>query len=232
MKKYKIDPNDKRLHTRYSELVQCTDSGILRVLQQRAGLVKKFKTKSTEFGSLRHEMFEEDIAETGVVPEVFTHNEVMKEEVRATGAVPYEFQYLIGSMKVSHCEESFATEIIPGVVIHFTPDEIAAADKTILDTKTMIPNKAGKVNPNSYLKSKQLKFYALLLRPHEIMIEKGLFLVEQWNREYTEVTDHHVIPQKIGLMEIGEVQAWAIGKIEILQAGIEWWNNQDNEIKL
>lgn len=232
MKAYKFDKNDGRLHTRYSELVQCTDSGIVGVLQLRAGLKKKFKTASTEFGSIRHEMFEEDVAETGMVPELFTHKEVQKEEVRATGRVPHDYQYLIGEMKVSHCEQSFATELMPGVVIHFTPDEIAKDDCTIIDTKTMIPNAAGKVNPNQYLKSKQLKLYAGLLMPHGFTITRGLFLVEQWDRDYKEITDHHVVPQKIGLKEVGEAQAWAISRIERLQAGIEWWNSQDNQVKL
>lgn len=230
MKQYKIR-DDGKLHTRYSELTQCTDSGIERVLQLRAGMRKKFSTASTQFGSVRHEMFEEDVAETGMVPAVFTHSEVTKEEVRATGKTPYEYRFLIGQLPVSHCEQSFATELFPGVVIHFTPDEIASEVQTIIDTKTMIPNAAGKVNPNKYLKSIQLKLYALLLRPHGITINKGLFLIEQWDREYQEITDYHVVPQKIGLMEMGEAQAWASKRIEVLQAGIEWWNSV-SEVKL
>lgn len=231
MKQYKINKDDGKLHTRYSELTQCTDAGITRVLQLRAGLVKKFKTASTEFGTVRHEMFEQDVADTGTVPEVFTHREVTQEEVRATGKTPYEYKFLIGELPVSHCEQSFATELFPGVVIHFTPDEIASEVQTIIDTKTMIPNEAGKVNPNKYLKSIQLKLYALLLRPHGITINKGMFLIEQWTRDYKEITDYHVVPQKIGLIEMGEAQAWAAKRVEILQAGIEWWNTQ-SDIKL
>lgn len=231
MKKYKIR-NDGKLHTRYSELTQCTDAGIYRVLQLRAGEVKKFSTASTEFGSVRHEMFEEDVAETGMVPEVFTHHEITQQEVRATGKTPYEYQFLIGSMPVSHCEQSFATELFPGVVIHFTPDEIASELETIIDTKTMIPNEAGKVNPNKYLKSIQLKLYARLLMPHGIKITKGMFLIEQWTRDYKEIIDYHVVPQKIGIMEMGEAQAWAKEKVERLQAGIEWWNNQEGVAKI
>lgn len=231
MKQYKIR-NDGKLHTRYSELTQCSDAGIVRVLQLRAGELKKFTTTSTAFGSTRHEMFEEDVAETGNVPEVFTHHEVTREEVRATGKTPYEYQFLIGSMPVSHCEQSFATELFPGVVIHFTPDEIAAELETIIDTKTMIPSEAGKVNPNKYLKSIQLKLYALLLRPHGITIKKGLFLIEQWTRDYKDITDYHVVPQKIGIMEMGEAQAWAKERVSRLQAGIEWWNNQEGNPKI
>ena len=232
MKAYKIDRSDGKLHTRYSELTQCTDSGITSVLQLRAGLKKKFKTASTEFGSTRHEMFEQDVAETGMVPEVFTHHEVTQSEVRATGKTPYEYQFLIGLLPVSHCEQSFATELFPGVVIHFTPDEIASEVRTIIDTKTMIPNEAGKVQPNKYLKSVQLKLYALLLRPHGITIEKGMFLIEQWTRDYSAITDYHVVPQKIGLIEMGEAQAWAAKRVEILQAGIEWWNKQPDAIQI
>lgn len=231
MKKYKIQ-NDGKLHTRYSELTQCTDAGIVRVLQLRAGEVNKFSSASTEFGSIRHEMFEEDVAETGNVPEVFTHSEITKEEVRATGRTPYEYQFLIGSLPVTHCEQSFATELFPGVVIHFTPDEVAADIQTIIDTKTMIPNEKGKVQPNKYLKSNQLKLYALLLRPHGITINKGLFLIEQWDREYKEITDYHVVPQKIGLIEMGEAQAWAAKRVDILKAGIEWWNSLEGTVKL
>lgn len=231
MKQYKIH-NDGKLHTRYSELTQCTDAGIVRVLQLRAGEVSKFTTASTQFGSTRHEMFEEDVAETGNVPEVFTHQEITKEEVRATGRTPYEYQFLIGSMPVSHCEQSFATELFPGVVIHFTPDEIVQEQQTIIDTKTMIPNEAGKVNPNKYLKSIQLKLYARLLRPHGIIINRGMFLIEQWTRDYKDITDYHVVPQKIGIMEMGEAQAWAKERVERLQAGIEWWNSQEGVNKI
>lgn len=232
MKTYKFDRQDGKLHTRYSELVQCTDNGVVRCLQLRAELIKKFSTKATEFGSVRHEMFEEEVAETKAVPAVFTHNEVVQAEVRATGETPYQYRFLIGSLPVSHCEQSFATELIPGVVIHFTPDEIAAEVETIIDTKTMIPNEVGRVQPNKYLKSVQLKLYALLLQPHDIKISKGLFLIEQWDREYKEITDYHVVPQKIGIMEMGEAQAWALQRIERLQAGIDWWNSQEGNIKL
>ena len=232
MKAYKIDRSDGKLHTRYSELTQCTETGIERVLQLRAELISKFKTKSTEFGTVRHEMFEEEVNETKATPAVFTHHEVTQEEVRATGKTPYEYQYLIGSLPVSHCEQSFATELFPDVVIHFTPDEIAADIETIIDTKTMIPNAAGKVNPNKYLKSNQLKLYALLLRPHGITIKKGMFLIEQWDRDYKEITDYHVVPQKIGLIEMGEAQAWAAKRVDILKAGIEWWNSLEGTVKL
>lgn len=232
MKTYKIDRADSKLHTRYSELMQCTDAGILRMLESRAGLVKKFTNKSMEFGSVRHEMFEEEVDETMSVPTVFTHHEVTQSEVRTTGKTPYEYKYLIGLLPISHCEQSFATELFPGVVVHFTPDEVASAIETIIDTKTMIPNAAGKVSPNKYLKSIQLKLYALLLRPHGININKGLFLIEQWDREYKSITDYHVVPQKIGLVEMGEAQAWAAARIQRLQAGIEWWNNQEGNVKL
>ena len=232
MKAYRFSKDDGKLHTRYSELTQCTESGIERVLQLRAELVRKFSSKSTEFGSTRHEMFEEEVAITQAVPEVFTHKEVQHAEVRTTGRSPFKFEYLIGSLPVSHCEVSFATELVPGVVVHFTPDEICETINTLIDTKTMIPNEAGKYHPNKYLKSNQLKCYSLLLRPHGININRGLFLIEVWDREYNEIIDYKVVPQKIGLMEQGEAQAWLLKRIEVLQAGIEWWNSLEGTTKL
>lgn len=206
MQAYKYNPNDGKLHTRYTELMQCSETGIVAVLEQRFGLRKKgFTNNSMEFGKTRHGMFEVESKKTGLAPEVFRKN------IQDLEHLDLEF-----------VEESFATELFPNVVVHFTPDSVAPKQHIIVDNKTAV----NEVMFMEYFKSKQLTFYAMLLEPHGIIINKGLYLVELWNKDYDEVLGYSKVPKKIGVVEQAEVLSWSRKRIKRLQVGIEYYKNE------
>ena len=198
--KYK---EDGKLHTRYSELVNCTEAGIERVLEERFGQRKKLELEAFDFGRAAHETLEEETRETNKVPDYFGVE-----------------------LGISHIEQSFAIEAFPGVVIHFTPDLLAQADFIIGDYKMVREPKDGwnGVFPplwKFYKDSIQLDFYAWLLTFKKIPIKEKVYLGEYWNRDRTEILHHDYIRRPITIADKGKARGWAIPRIERLMAGIE-----------
>jgi len=206
MQAYKYDQNDGKTHTRYTELMQCSESGIERVLDQRFGRRKKgFSNNSTEFGKTRHDQFEVESKKSSKLPEVFVKNIPELELMNPT---------------IDYAEHSFATELFPNVVIHFTIDSVASASNIIFDYKTAIND------DTQYFQSKQLTFYAMLLEPHGINIKTGMYLVEFWNKDYDEILGYSRVPKKIGLVQKAEVMSWARKRVERLQVGIKYYKEE------
>lgn len=196
--------DDGKLHTRYSELVNCTETGIERVLEERYGQRKKLELEAFDFGRARHETLEE--------------------EGRAEGKVPTYFE--AGEIPISHAEQSFAIEAFEGVVIHFTPDLLSQEEFLIGDYKMVREPEEG-WNGNfpslwpMYKNSVQLDFYAWLLTFKKIPIKEKIYLGEYWNRERTEILHHDFVRRPITIVDKGNARAWAIPRIERLLAGIE-----------
>lgn len=196
--------DDGKLHTRYSELMNCTESGIERVLEERFGQRKKLELEAFDFGRARHETLEEEGKVENKVPEYFG----------------------VGEISISHAEQSFAIEPFPGVVIHFTPDLLSQVEFLIGDYKMVREPKEGwdgKFPPlwKFYKDSIQLDFYAWLLTFKKIPIKEKLYMGEYWNRDRSEILHHDYVRKPITIVEKGKARAWAIERIERLMAGIE-----------
>lgn len=196
--------NDGKLHTRYTELMACTEGGMERVLDERFGLKKKLELEAFEFGRARHEDLEHETAVTKKVPEYFE----------------------VGELPISHAEQGFAIEAFPGVVIHFTPDLLSQSEGVIGDYKMVREPEAGWDGKfpslwSMYKDSIQLDFYAWLLTFKKISIKEKLYLGEYWNRDRTEILHHDFVRRPITVVDKGKARAWAIPRIERLMAGIE-----------
>lgn len=196
--------DDGKLHTRYSELMNCTEAGIERVLEERFGQRKKLELEAFDFGRARHETLEEEGRVENKVPEYFG----------------------VGEVPISHAEESFAIEAFPGVVIHFTPDLVSQTEFLIGDYKMVREPKDGwsGVYPSLwslYKDSIQLDFYAWLLTFKKIPIREKLYMGEYWNRDRTEILHHDSVRRPITVIDKGKARAWAIPRIERLMAGIK-----------
>lgn len=195
---------DGKLHTRYSELMNCTEAGIERVLEERFGQREKLELEAFDFGRARHETLEEEGKATNRVPEYFG----------------------VGEVAISHAEQGFAIEAFPGVIIHFTPDLLAQTQFLIGDYKMVREPKDGwnGIYPSLwglYKDSIQLDFYAWLLTFKKIPIREKLYMGEYWNRDRTEILHHDFVRRPVTVIEKGRARAWAIERIERLIAGIE-----------
>lgn len=194
--------DDGRIHTRYSELIRCTPGQIDKVIWERKHPESRAQTQSMGFGIVRHEMFEEEGKLINRVPDYFGLD-----------------------MPLSSIEEEFATEILPGIVVHSRPDGVSASTNTIIDYKTVLDGKQGwKSIVDSYkhtAKQRQLKFYAFQLGLHGILIKKGMFLCEIWDAERENILDYKVVEFPIKFTDIAPVLPWVKDRVALLQTVLE-----------
>lgn len=192
---------DGKIHTRYTELMRCTPGQFVRVIDERLGLSNRFKSDKLEFGSDRHEMWEDEGRRTGKIPECFGVD-----------------------WPISHVEEEFASEILPGVVLHSRPDAVCSGIFTLPDYKTLIADSFALgelVAVQRYKNSKQLPLYAYQAGLHGIRIKRIAYLVEIWNREQTEILGYKTITKEFKISDIGPILPWVRQRVSMLVSAIE-----------
>lgn len=192
---------DGKIHTRYTELTRCTPGQIDRVIDERLGLAKSFKSDNMEFGTDRHDLWEQEARRTGKVPECFGLD-----------------------WPISHIEQEFASEILPNVVLHSRPDGICEDIATIIDYKTLIADSLGMgelVAVQRYSKSKQLPIYAYQAGLHNIRVKRIAYLVEIWNRAQTEILGYKIITKEFKMKDIGTVLPWVRERVAMLVSAVE-----------
>lgn len=199
-----LHADDGKIHTRYSELVRCTGRSIERVLAERFDNAQRFENASMLFGTDRHEMWAEEGEKTKKIPACFS-------------------ECIAEPLELSHVEQEFATELLPGVIVHSRPDAVAAKQATIIDYKTAIEPEDGdwrKIRIQ-YSNSKQLKFYAYQLGINGIRITRGLYLIEVWNRNRDEILGYMLVEQRYKFFGLAQVLPWVKERIAMLVACVE-----------
>lgn len=193
---------DGKIHTRYSTLIRCTPGQIDRVIWELQNPDARVETEAMGFGTVRHEMLEE--------------------EAQATGRIPACFGIIDSADYVEH---EFTTEIWKDIVIHSRPDAVSTTSHTIYDYKTVTDGKRGwKRTVADYhheVKQRQLKFYAFQLGLHGIMITRGAFLCEIWNEARDEILDYQVVEFPINLGEISKTLMWVKNRAALLAAVLD-----------
>lgn len=193
-------PQDGKLHCRYSQLAQVTPGSLTRILAEINGL-ERVETEDMSFGTARHENWQEEAQETRQVASCFGVD-----------------------WPVLHIEREFATEIMPGVVLHSRPD-VVCSNGILVDYKTVLDGAQGwKHTVDSYrgaTKQRQLLVYAFQLGMHGIRIKEGAFLIEVWNKERDTILGYEVVRFPIGLMDILRVLPWVRGKVALLAGALE-----------
>lgn len=193
--------NDGKIHTRYSELIRCTPGQIESVLAERAGR-RRIETEDMGFGITRHEMWQEEALKSHRIPSCFRRD-----------------------WPASHIEHEFATEVLPGVVVHSRPDIVCADTHTIPDYKTIIDGVNGwKHNLDTYRhnsKQRQLKFYAFQVGLHGMLIRKGAFLCEIWNKQRSAILGYEVIEFDISLSDMAAALQWLKPRAAMLASALE-----------
>ena len=193
--------DDGKIHTRYSELVRCTFGQLDRVVAERLGLVDRYTSDRLDFGTYRHEMWQEESEKTGMLPEIF--------------GLP---------RKVDYIENEFATEIVENVIVHSRPDAVCVAKQAIGDYKTMSAKDYDTgvlMATKLYRGSKQLIFYAYQLGLHGIRIKKIIYLVEIWNEKMDAILGFHAIEIDINLSDIAKILPWTKDRIATLTVAVE-----------
>lgn len=191
---------DGKLHSRYTDLVRATPHQVENIIKEQLGTKKRFKNDVLTFGETRHNMFDKETKQTGMLPVVFRE------------AFP-EYKDLV----ITHAEEEFATELFKGIVIHSRPDAVAATAHIVVDYKTMVKGAGG---ARRYKNSKQLIFYAYQLAVHNIRITKYVYMVEIWNEDYTEIIGYEKFEKDIKLVDIAAIKNWAHARCEVLAIGM------------
>ena len=153
MADYSYDPNDGKLHTRYSELAMCTPgNGVKNAVLRRFDMLPRVETEYMAFGTERHEMWAEEALKTGKTAACF--------------GVQFE---------ATHIEREFAANVLPSVVMHMRPDVVSEPAQAVIDYKTLFAESydLGKIRAETtYSKSKQLIVYAYILMIFAIWVGK------------------------------------------------------------
>ena len=208
MADYSYDPNDGKLHTRYSELAMCTPgNGVKNAVLRRFDMLPRVETEYMAFGTERHEMWAEEALKTGKTAACF--------------GVQFE---------ATHIEREFAANVLPSVVMHMRPDVVSEPAQAVIDYKTLFAESydLGKIRAETtYSKSKQLIVYAYILMIFGIRIKRFIFLVEIWNKEQNEILGTHIVERDVSLLEIKSALNWIRVRATLLHAAIEDYLSQE-----
>jgi hypothetical protein len=200
---------DGKLHTRYSELVRCTPGQVDKVVLERSGARTRVETDDMQFGIVRHEMWAQEALKT-------------RQPYHAFGL----------GWPVSHVEQEFTTEMLPGVVVHSRLDLLCERLAILPDYKTVVDGKRGwRQVVGDYrhaTKQRQLNFYAFQVGVHGIRIREGAFLCEIWNHRRDTILGYEVVRFPITSMDIVRVLPWVKQRVAMLAAALEQapsWND-------
>lgn len=194
--------NDGKLHTRYSELADCSSyKSALKVAEKKLANKDGFSNETMKFGQINHDMFEEESRKTGKLPKCFGIN-----------------------TRVQHIEQEFAIELIPGVILHFRPDSVSDTAHTVFDYKTMnyydgMP--VDKIIKARYGDAKQLKIYAYALMVHGIDIKRWAYLIELWDKEKKQIVGYRQFAKEYKLADIPTTKTWLTKRAFLLGAAMK-----------
>jgi hypothetical protein len=151
-----------------------------------------------DFGTARHDAWRDEALKTGKSAEVFKKASAF---------------FQVSAEKV---ETEFASEILPGVILHSRMD--LYGDKTAVDykTTTMSFTKAQQL----YNRSIQLKIYAYQLMLHDLPVERIVYLIEHWDYEHTKVLSYSKVEKEYLPRYVQEAQSWLQRRVKILKRGI------------
>lgn len=194
--------DDGRIHTRFSELKNCTEGSIGRVIQARLFPEERYEGTLMTVGSLRHAEFADEIARTGKIPAVF--------------------QDLVGPLAVDGSEEGFACEILPGVVLHSTVDAYGR-DDYIADFKTVsagVHPVTGEWVQKKPPKNRQTTIYSIQMALNGIGCNRSLYLFEYWSPDRSEVVGYG--KQELGITQDmkDEAMQWIATRVDTLKQGL------------
>lgn len=201
MEGYTVE-NDGKIHTRYTDLVRCTEGQVLKVAREMLFHKERYNGAATSFGRTRHEMFADESLDTGRTPQCFQELEV--------------------ELSVRCIEKEFAMEVFPGVVVHSRTDAYAPDPQLIIDYKTF--TNSGDLE--KYKRSKQHLMYALQLMNIGKGVKGALYLGEMWDAERENLLGYGQLEVPISLKDLVEFRnGWLKDRCERLVVAIDYLKN-------
>ncbi len=200
MSDYNYKP-DGKLHTRFTELTRCTLGQVKSVVDERMNGSQSFQNEAMWFGEARHKLW--------------------AEEAKKTGRSASSFSVL--SYPATYIEKEFATEILPGIVVHSRPDLVSVPKEAVIDYKTLSAEyyNSGTEKAESYKASKQLLVYAVQLGIHNIRIKRLIYMVEIWNMKRDKILGYTYIEKNPTLADLAQVVPWIKDRTAILLTALK-----------
>ena len=206
MADYLYDPNDGMIHTRYTDLVRCTEHSVLSVVKEMLVGQARYSGSATSFGQIRHEMF--------------------AEESEQTGRTPVAFKEVGVDWKVDLIEQELVMQITPRVVLHSRIDAYSREEETIIDYKTMTTPGALR---KTYHHQKQLFVYAIQLMNAGLPVKRRAYLGELWQRTdgvNTTLLGYEKHLDDITPLKIAEAHAWLQDRAKRLEVAIDLYRQR------
>lgn len=190
--------DDGKLHTRFSDLVRCTEKSVLTVAREMLLGKKRYKNNITEFGSLRHEMWEE--------------------EARATGRSPECFREVGVDMVVTDIEQEYSMEIFPGVVLHSRIDAYAPNEALLIDWKTF--TNVGDIQ--KYKNSRQHLTYGLQKLNTGVVTKGAMYVGERWDKDRQKLLGYEKIVLPFDINDLVAFKnGWLRDRAERLKVAVD-----------
>ena len=211
MPDYYQHEDDGAIHTRFSDLVRCTEKSVLTVARELLYGRSNYSSDIIEFGKVRHEMWQKESDVTGKTPQVF------KDELGF-------------EMNIDVIEKEFSCTIFPGVVLHSTLDAGSMADGVIIDYKTGTlgadEEKSRHHFKQTYSRSRQHLTYGLQFLAKGIVPKKAVYLGEYWNKERTELLGYEIVEIPFDITDIVEFKnSWLKDRCERLIVALDYFRN-------
>lgn len=205
--------DDGNLHTRYSDLVSCTEKSVLRVVEKLLHGEKSFSSDIIEFGKLRHDMWAKESEETGRTPAVFK-------------------QELGFDMEIDIIEKEFECSIFPGIVLHSTLDAGSSKEGVIIDYKTSTIQDDEELSRkhfrDTYKRSRQHLVYGLQLLAKGIMPSKAIYIGEYWSKDRTILKGYELVEIPFDIHDIVELKNnWLKQRCERLVVALDYYKNNN-----
>jgi len=185
---------ENKINTRFSELVHVISRGKENTrykdkwLKEKLGLNIRESNIYTSFGEARHEVLANYCQKNRTLPPHF------------------------GVFSMVNLIEAEMSIEYNGVILHFTPDAVSTVGREIYDLKT-----TSKSIEQFKFDEKQLSFYAWCLGKLGKKINKGMFLVEQWDNTRDTLLDYYTVDVKLE-----DMTEWVDNRIAILK---EWYKD-------
>lgn len=210
---YLYDPNDGMIHTRYTDLVRCTEKSVVNVVKEMLLGQKRFSGGITNFGAIRHDMFHEESLETGRTPAVFKEVGI--------------------DMPVDLMEQELVMQITPKVVLHSRIDAYSRSVETVIDYKTITHE--GTLQ-KVYKSQKQLYVYAMQLMNAGEPVKHRAYLAERWSidpvtGERVDLLGYEVMIDDITPLKIAETHAWLKDRATRLEVAIDLYRQRSDIVR-
>ncbi len=135
---------------------------------------------------------------------------IFQSEILETGKMPACFNE---DLQLDDAETELKCEIFPGVILHSTVDGYKK-EEYLIDFKTTI-------DPKKKANKRQLYTYAINLGQNGVMVPRGAFMYEVWDRDRQTVLERRSDWFDITPADIGDTWEWLTDRADCLYKALD-----------